>query len=193
MSEPSVSFDGRVIVTNPSKPPRRITDLTQWSQAFIVYSLTLVSYHPHRALDLLRYHLLIFLLASQFPALVWCEYDEAFRRDAAGRRITDWSSMHVELFNFHSAAALVRTPGSRPHLVTDKPGRPAPRGAPIASAICHSWNAGRCISPRNVCRYVHLCSVTSCHGSHRRVDCPRLSGGQSSLSLLSDGSRQQSF
>lgn len=190
VSEPSISFEGRVIVSNAPKPPRRITDLALWSQAFNIYCLILVTYHPHRALDLLRYHLLILRLASQFPALVWCDYDEAFRRDAAARHITDWSSMHVELFNFHSAAAFARSGSSRSQAGSDKPGRPAPRGAPIASAICHSWNAGHCSSPRNVCRYVHVCSVPSCHGSHRRTDCPRLTGGQFAPRMLPDASGQ---
>ena len=175
---PSVSVDGRVIISNTPKPPRRITDLTLWSQAFGIYSLVLVTYHPHRALDLLRYHLLILRLASQFPGTVWCDYDEAFRRDAAARQIRDWSSMHVELFNFHSGASLARTGASRPSSVTAASSSPLePRGAASATVFCHSWNAGKCVAPRLICRYAHLCSVPQWHGSHRRVDCPRLTAG----------------
>ena len=51
---PSVSFDGRVILSNTPKPPRRITDVTLWSQAFSIFSLVLVTYQPHSAPDLLR-------------------------------------------------------------------------------------------------------------------------------------------
>ena len=177
---PSVSFDGRVILSNAPKPPRRITDLTLWSQAFSIYALILVSYHPHRAADLLRYHLLILRLASQFQGSAWCEYDEAFRRDAAARQITDWSNMHVELFNFHTGSGGPRSGASRSSLgATETPNRWEPRGTSSATTFCYSWNAGKCASSRRTCRYAHVCSVPLCHGSHRRVDCPRESAGSS--------------
>ena len=83
---PLVCLDGRVVVSAAPKPPRRLTDISQWLQAFAIYMLILI-----------RYQLLILRTQSQFGGLAWYHYDEAFRRDAAARRVVDWSAMHVEL------------------------------------------------------------------------------------------------
>ena len=66
--------------------------------------LIMVTYWLNRAADLIRYQLLILRTHAQFGDLAWCSY-EAFRRDAAARQVTNWSAMHVELYNFHTSAA----------------------------------------------------------------------------------------
>jgi hypothetical protein len=58
------------------------------------------------------YELLILRTYSQFGGGgdAWRNYDEAFRRDAAARGLSDWSNMNVELFNIHTAAVVFRVP-----------------------------------------------------------------------------------
>ena len=92
---PLVCLDGRVVVSAAPKPPRRLTDISQWLQVFAIYMLILI-----------RYQLLILRTQSQFGGLAWYHYDEAFRRDAAARRVVDWSAMYVELYNFHTSIAM---------------------------------------------------------------------------------------
>ena len=99
-----ISIDGRVVVSHSPKPLRRLTDIVQWVQAFSVYSLVLVTYSPGRAVDLLKYQLLILRTQAQFGGMAWLNYDEAFHRVAAARHVFDWS---VELYNFHTVAARV--------------------------------------------------------------------------------------
>jgi hypothetical protein len=163
-SGPVISIDGRVVVSHPPKQLRRLTDIAQWAQAFSIYSLVLVSYFPGRAVDLLKYQLLILRTQAQFGGLAWLNYDEAFRRDAAARHLFDWSSMHVELYNFHTVAARVPPPVTR--------ALPESSGARFATAICRSWNSGRCICLRPTCRYLHVCDTPRCRGPHRRIHCP---------------------
>ena len=164
---PSISLDGRLIIRNQPKPARRLTDLPSWSQAFSILNLILVSYQPHRSPDLLRYQLLILRMFTQYEGLAWFYYDEAFRRDAAARGVTDWSVMNVELFNFHTTA-------QSSSLTSRFPSTGAESSGSTSSVLpCRSWNAGRCISPNAVCRFRHSCDVPSYHGTHRRVDCPR--------------------
>ena len=103
-TSPLICVDGQVVVSTAPKPPRRLTDIAQWLQAFAIYMLVMVTYAPHRAADLIRYQLLILRTHSQFGGLAWYNYDEAFRRDAAARQVVDWSGMHVELYNFHTAS-----------------------------------------------------------------------------------------
>ena len=104
-ASPLICIDGQVIVSQASKPPRRLTDISQWLQAFAIYMLVMVTYWPNRAADLIRYQLLILRSHAQFGGLAWYNYDEAFRRDAAARQVTYWSAMHVKLYNFHTSAA----------------------------------------------------------------------------------------
>jgi hypothetical protein len=121
---------------------RHLHDIAHWVQAFSVYTLVMVSYYPWRAVDLLKYQLLILRTQAQFGGQAWLNYDEAFRRDAAAR-----SCMHVELYNFHTASTrLPATPTTRMLLESS--------GARFSTSICRSWNAGRCISSRAFCRYL---------------------------------------
>ena len=165
-SGPVITVDGRVVVAPAPKPPRRLTDIAQWVQAFSIYSLVWVTYSPARGVDLLKYKLLILRTHAQFGGLAWLDYDEAFRRDAAARHISDWSTMHVELYNFHTAAARSSPSTSAPRAL------PESSGARFATAICRSWNSGRCICLRPTCRYLHVCDNPRCRGPHRRIHCP---------------------
>jgi hypothetical protein len=163
---PLIYIDGQVVVSQASKPARRLTDISQWLHAFAIYMLIMVTYLPSRAADLIRYQLLILRMYTQFGGSAWYNYDEAFRRDAAARYVVDWSGMHVELYNFHTSVS-TRVP--QPSLA------PLSResiGASFGTTICRSWNLGRCVAARAVCRYLHVCDVSRCRGHHRRIHCP---------------------
>ncbi len=130
-------------------------------QAFSIYTLVLLSCCPWWAVDLLKYQLLILRTQAQFGGQVWLNYDEAFRRDAAARDVTDWSWMHVEVYNFHTAS-------------TRLPATSTTRTLP-ESSICRSWSAGRCISSHAFCRYLHVGDTPCCCCPHRHVHCPNIS------------------
>lgn len=164
---PTVSLDGRVIIGPATHPPRRLSDIIQWLQAFSIYASVVVASFPGRARDLWAYQLLILRTFARFRGLAWLNYDEAFRRDAAARHVTDWSSMHLELFSYHTSASVRAQPS--PDLLV----RRESTGAVSGTTICRSWNSGRCISTHPLCRYLHVCDVPSCRGPHRRISCPR--------------------
>ena len=105
-SDPQLFFDGRLVVTStPKKPKRQIEDIGSWLEAFAVYCLVLTSHFPHRWKDLQLYQLLILWTYRQFTGRVWLAYDRAFREHAAATNLTDWSTLNVQLFNFHAAGA----------------------------------------------------------------------------------------
>ena len=170
-TSPLICVDGQVVVSTAPKPPRRLTDIAQWLQAFAIYMLVMVTYAPHRAADLIRYQLLILRTHSQFGGLAWYNYDEAFRRDAAARQVVDWSGMHVELYNFHTASTSRVVPTSSGPLSRES------AGAQFGTTICRSWNLGRCVASRAVCRYLHVCDVPRCRAGHRRIHCPIQASG----------------
>ena len=123
--EPQLLFDGRLVLTStPKKPKRRVDDITSWLEAFSIYCLILSSHFPHRWKDLMQYQLLILRTHRQFAGRVWLAYDRAFREHAAASNLTDWSTINVQLFNFHAAGASVRSRGELSEEFSE------PRGAP---------------------------------------------------------------
>ena len=163
--EPQLYFEGRLVLTStPKKAKLCIEDITSWLEAFSIYCLILASHFPHRWKDLMNYQLLILRTHRQFTGRVWFAYDRAFREHAAATNLTDWSSINVQLFNFHAAGAAVRASNA------PVDGSPEPRGSASSTIVCKSWNRGRCVAPYASCRFAHICS--SCSGPHRVSACP---------------------
>ena len=57
----------------------------------------------------MQYQLLILRTHRQFAGRVWLVYDWAFCEHAAASNLTGWSTINVQLFNFHATGALVRS------------------------------------------------------------------------------------
>ena len=72
-------------------------------EAYSIFVMILTSYFPHRWNDLSQYKLLILRTYQRFSGDVWLNYNHAFREHAAASRVTDWSPMNVQLYNFHAA------------------------------------------------------------------------------------------
>ena len=51
----------------------------------------------------MQYQLLILQTHRQFAGRVSLGYVQAFREHAAASNLTDWSTINVQLFNFHAA------------------------------------------------------------------------------------------
>ena len=158
-AEPQLLLDGRLVLTATSKRPKRsIDDITSWSEAFSIYSLILASHYPSRWRDLTLYKLLILRTYRQFQGNAWLTYDRAFREHAAAARLTDWSSINVQLFNFHAAGSSVRRSFTEP-------------SGSSSAVVCRSWNNGFCVAPSSLCRFAHRCSI--CSSDHRASECPK--------------------
>ena len=95
------------LTSGPKKFNRHIEDIAMWMVAFSTLMLVLTSYFLHRWKDLGQYQLLILQTHHQFASRVWLSYDQAFHQHAAVTNLVDWSSINVQLFNFHAVGALV--------------------------------------------------------------------------------------
>ena len=165
--EPQLMFDGRLVFSPaPKKPKRQIADIVTWLEAFSVLSLILGSYFPHRWLDLTKYKLLIVRTYRQFSGSAWLNYDREFREHVAAERLTEWSTMNVQLYNFHTAGAHVRPRVAASTVVATGL---EPQGSQSTRTICLSWNSGRCVAPSAQCRFRHACG--NCGGEHRSSSC----------------------
>ena len=163
--EPQLLLDGCLMLTSqPKKQRRRIEDIASWIKAFAIFSLILVSSFPHRWKDLMQYQLLILRTYRHFSGRVWLAYDQAFREHAPATRLTDWSSVNVQLFNFHTAGSSVRS-----SLLATSTESPEPPGSSSSVIFCKSWNKGHCTAPFSFYRYAHQCSV--CSGAHWASSC----------------------
>ena len=92
----------------PKKFKHRFEDIATWMEAFSTFMLVPSSYFLHRWKDLCQYQLLILQTRRLFPSCVWLSYDRALRQHAAATNLVDWSSINVQLFNFHAAGPSVR-------------------------------------------------------------------------------------
>lgn len=93
------------MTSQPKRKRHHIENIASWMEAFSIFSLMLSSHFPHRWKDLTQYKLLILQTHRHFSSKVWLNYDRAFREHAAATRLTDWSCMNVQLFNFHAAGS----------------------------------------------------------------------------------------
>jgi len=180
-SEPQLLFDGRLVLTShPKRQRRKIEDIAAWMEAFSIVALVMVTHFPHRWKDLLQYQLLILRTFRHFSGKVWLAYNQVFREHAAAIRLTDWSCMNVQLFNFHAAGSSLAQ--SAEHLERTS----EPPGSSSSAVVCISWNKGRCTAPFASCRYAHRCSV--CSGSYQATAC----SSRSSRDSRDDRKRRES-
>ena len=152
--------------TRPKKPKHQITDITLWMEAFSIFNLILCFYFLHCWRDLTRYELLILWTYCQFSGYCWLNYDRAFREHVAAVKLTNWSMMNAQLFNYHTAGAQVRI---RPASVASQA---EAFGKTTSKVICHSWNLGQCIAINPHCWFCHACS--RCSVDHHANSCTSL-------------------
>ena len=106
--EPQLLFDGPLMLTSgPKKFKHRIEEIASQVEAFSTFMLVLTFYFPHCWKDLYHYQLLILQTHCQFAGYAWLSYDRAFRQHAAATNLVDWSSINIQLFNFHVAGPSV--------------------------------------------------------------------------------------
>ena len=87
--------------------------------------------------------------------------------------VIDWSSINVQLFNFHAAGASAHGPNAS---LTESS---EPVGARTSQFLCMSWNKGCCVGPFASCHFAQGCS--SCSDAHRAVSCPQTEPAQTPI------------
>ena len=75
-------------------------------------------------------------------------------KHAATANVIDWSSINVQLFNFHAAGASAHGPNAS---LTESS---EPVGARASQILCKSWNKGCCVGPFACCHFAVSCPGT---------------------------------
>ena len=173
---------------------RQITSISQWTQAFTIYTAALVSVHLSATLELLAYMLTIIRASQQYDGLCWRSYDTNYRIAAAASGNRSWSKLDTDLFTrFFTGRARTVNPctvcDALTHTSTDCPEAPAqpkrdetrpvtgphpkrrrPFAKTWAADVCAEFNSKGVCSFGARCRYRHVCG--ECSGSHAARSCP---------------------
>ena len=166
---------------------RPIASITEWIQAFLVYTAAVVATDPSMALELLVYALTIVRASHNFEGLHWCAYDTHFRINAAASANRTWSNVDTDLYTrfftgrarsvhvcrwcdstAHSDADCRHRPGPSKRKSTGD--TPPPKRRPWPGDLCAQFNARGSCSFGDRCRYRHACG--ECGADHAAKVCP---------------------
>ena len=141
------------LLIQPNQQQLKITNISSWTNAFLVFISIYCTAHPHKFQDLLKYMSSIRLGAKR-SAVGWKLYDEQFRLRMSQDPANSWAVVDQELWLFYMFSP--PTVGG-PSVVT-------------GGYKCYSFNYhGRCFN--QTCSYSHSC--LRCFGPHPLIQCPR--------------------
>ena len=146
------------IETRPREDKTQIQNISQWTDAFIIFMSVYIVSHSQEAPNLLKYMYNIREAASKRAGFAWRSYDVQFqlRQEVSP---ASWAEINTDLWwrctlsgDGVSASSSTETP----------------RGQGVgASYPCLDYNKGACSWP--TCRFSHTCS--HCGGSHPASSC----------------------
>ena len=166
-------------VLKPDPPKIRITTISAWTSAFLVFASIFVDFHPHRAQEMFKYIQIIRSAAVRFGSLGWRLYDKHFRMRQERKPMNPWSALDSELWfmfvvtnraqNQQSMLGQyqVRGHSSPPYAyqgsqaatnmsVGMKYPSSSQGSAGKVHGVCFEFNSGKGCS-RKICRFPHKC------------------------------------
>ena len=149
-----VMVNGELQTTD--KASKKINNIQQWTDAFIIYASIYLQAHPTKSLDLLKYMSDIRLAAARSSSLGFREYDQQFRLKLSNNPSGTWGVVDPELW------LLYVTPSAK-FLTADTPNQ-------SQNKKCYTYNyQGSCF--KAPCYYLHLC--LKCNASHPFISCSK--------------------
>ena len=134
---------------------RRIFNVGQWTDAFLVYVAIYTECHPTEVASILKYVQLVRSMAASARNNMFIAYDRDFRKLRAHNNMP-WDVIHQELY-----MALSHRNQNVSH--NPRPTQGNNGKQPFRGGVCYAFaSSGRC--RRNNCPYSHACS--KCGGNH---------------------------
>ena len=153
----------------------KITNIEQWTSAFIIFTSIYCLAHPNRFQELLKYLSDVRLGAKRNASLGWKLYDEQYRLRKARNPGSSWSVVDVELWLMYMAS------NSSPNNFVNSNNQSFPK-----RSKCYTFNnSGKCFKP--LCPYSHSC--LKCNSNHAAINCYQL-GIQGQIQSHNNGARQ---
>lgn len=171
----SVNEKGQ-LETRPKTVSDKISNISRWTDAFLIFSSIYLEHFPEKTQELLKYMSVIREAANTHAGFGWRNYDEQFRlRQAA--QVQSWGTINSDLwlrcFSSNQASSSYSNPYS------SASSKPPP---------CLDFNKGVC--QWTFCRYTHACSVCS-SAQHGRWACPGVASTSSSQGKETQGQLPQ--
>ena len=137
---------------------KRIFNLSQWTDAFLIFIAIYTESHPTEIASILKYVQLVRSMAASSKSNLFLSYDRDFRKLRAHNNMP-WNMIHQELF---------LSLNSRSHQVAPMSQPLTQRKQSFRGGTCFAFaSAGRC--RRNDCPYNHACPT--CGGNHSKSQC----------------------
>lgn len=157
-------FEDGQIKVKPNSKEKKITNISEWTDAFLIFSAVYLKKFPEQTQAMLKFLSSIRLGASRIQHMGWKDYDIQFRLRRATNPLLGWSSIDAELWLVYVSSSPVHPPTSSTDLkktwpITTKPG-------PYAK--CYDFNLKASCTRKN-CHYLHLC--LKCGQGHPSVNC----------------------
>lgn len=145
--------DGQLVVQQ--KPSSvKITDINQWTDAFLIFSSIFSAAHPESTSGLFKYLHTVRLGAKRTAGLGWKFYDEQYRLRKATNPASSWGVVDQELW------LLYMYYGNHPNNSSFT--------SSSRNLKCYTFNfSGSCTKPQ--CFYLHKC--LNCSGTHPSIRC----------------------
>ena len=158
VDNPVLIFDIRLqqsSVQTREQAQRRIANISQWTDAFLVFMAIYTERFPTEVASVLKYVQLMRTMAFTTKSNIFLAYDRDFRKLRAHNNMP-WNVLHHELF------FLLTSRAHHAPSVQQKMGFPQ-RKQPFCAGLCYAFvSTGRCSKP--LCPYKHACP--SCGGNH---------------------------
>ncbi|XP_071168809.1 uncharacterized protein LOC143042006 [Mytilus galloprovincialis] len=149
----TLDTNGQLVIQ--AKPSKKITDISTWIDAFLIYTSIYVGVHLEDTQTILKYMYSVKLGASRSIGLGWKDYDQQFRLKKARNPALSWATVDQELWLLYIHTGQSTAPSSGVNMVN-------------TYRKCYEYNnKGACMLPQ--CRYIHKC--LKCNGSHPAINC----------------------
>ena len=153
-------LDGEIKIKQKQKE-RKITNISEWTDAFLIYMAIYIKRYPDHTQGLLKYFSTIRTGAARTAALGWRDYDIQFRLRRAKNSSLWWGSVDAELWLLYMNAAVASAPAN-------------PSTTYNARRLkCFDYNF-KGVCSRNDCKFLHAC--LKCHLNHPSSNCNKQTG-----------------
>ena len=176
--------DGDMLCVAPNKGSKKIQNLGQWCDAFLIYITVYSRKYPAAVPQLNTYLHNMKLLSHKGGDYLY--YDEEFRYMRQRNPSLSWeidSNLRLECRDVRGAAS---KQNSKPKSNGNFRGQNYAGAKQHPIGYCYKYHTyGKCPNP-NQCNYKHLCYITNCGGRHPVSQCPKRFG-QNNVKVNSPG------
>ena len=171
-----ISQEGRTFFVPASERENvKVTNFTQWEQAFRSYAAVYTAANPHRGAEIYQYVYTINLASQAYHWDNVMYYDYYFRRMMAENPQRSWAKTYVQLWSL-----AMRDPiGFRSNNPHSQHSNAKNRHQGAENSYCWRFNRNQCRKSNKDCKFEHRCSFCGIL-NHSYLNCRKRRNNESS-------------